>query len=248
MDTHGVSPLGLGLFPLQEAARLARLDVQTARRWAEGYTFRTRSGDTKVSPGILQLAFAPMGRHHDLTFAEMLTLRLVKQFKATGLSLPTIKRVAERAAADFGLPNPLISQRFRTDGQRVFIELQQHPPANDGPRLQRSEREVIDILTGQRQFMDIVEPSFKDLDWEHDSAARWWPLSTNSSVVIDPLVVFGAPHISGTRVPTEPVADAVRAEGGGTTAVAAAADWFGLTEEQVRDAIRFETEWPRRAA
>lgn len=31
--------LGLGLFPLPEAARLAQLDVQTARRWAEGYPF-----------------------------------------------------------------------------------------------------------------------------------------------------------------------------------------------------------------
>jgi len=242
------SPIGLGVFPLQEAARLARMNVQTARHWTEGYQFRTRDGGKKASPGVLHPALPPIGRHHDLTFAEMLTLRLVKQFKSTGLTLLTIKRVAERAAADFELSTPFISRRFRTDGRRVFIELREQPSANDEPRLSPREREVIEVLTGQRQFTEVVEPSFKDLDWEDDLASRWWPLTQTRSVLLDPHVIFGMPHIAGTRVPTEQVAAAVRAEGGGSAAITTTADWFGISTEHVRDAVQFEDEWPRRAA
>jgi len=59
-------------------------------------------------------------------------------------------------------------------------------------------------------------------------------------------VVFGAPHVAGTRIPAEQIAAAVRAEGGEATGIAAAAEWFGLTAAAVHDALRFESEWPRR--
>jgi uncharacterized protein (DUF433 family) len=99
---------------------------------------------------------------------------------------------------------------------------------------------VIEVLTGQRQFAEVVEPSFKDLEWEDDLASRWWPLTTAHSVVVDPRVLFGAPHIAGTRVPTAPVAAAAVTEGSED----AAAQWFGILASQVRDAVRFEAEWP----
>jgi uncharacterized protein (DUF433 family) len=239
---------GLGLFPLPEAARLAQLDARTARRWAEGYSF-TYKGEKRFSRGVMPLALDQVGGHRDLTFAEMLTLRLVKAFKGVGLALPVIRLVAERAAADFGMPMPFVSRRFRSDGRKVFVELQKEPPANDEPGITKRERDLIEVLSGQHQFADVVEPSlFANVDWQNDLASRWWPLGKACAVNLDPTIVFGAPHVAGTRVPTRVIAEAVKAEGGGDSAVDAVAEWHGLTDRQVQDAVRFETEWFMRAA
>lgn len=242
------SPLGLGLYPLPDAARLAQLAPRTARRWAEGYDYR-QSGVTRHSPGVMGLTLAPIGGARDLTFPEMLTLRLVKGFRGAGLSLHTIKRVAEVAARDFGTTTPFVSRRFRTDGQKMFVELQQVEPANDEPALAKRERELIEALNKQRVFADVIEPSlFQNVGWADDLAARWWPLGHDRAVVLDPATVFGAPSIARTRVTTAAIADAVRAEGGREAAIGAVAEWQGLTPDQVRDAVNFETGWLRRAA
>ena len=198
---------------------------------------------------VLGPAIGTAGGRRELTFPEMLTLRLVKGFRGAGLSLPTIKRVAAVAAADFGTVTPFVTRRFRTDGRRVFVELQETGAANDEPALPRRERELVDILTRQREFADIVEPSlFQNVDWRDDIAARWWPLGPGRAVVLDPAALFGAPHIRQTRVPTDALAATVQAEGGGDPAIAAVADWYGVSSEQVRDAVEFETVWLRQAA
>jgi uncharacterized protein (DUF433 family) len=239
---------GLGLFPLPDAARLAQLDPGTARRWSEGYSF-TYKGEKRVSHGIMPLALDRVGAHRDLTFAELLTLRLVKAFKGAGLGLPTIKRVAERAAADFGIAMPFVSRRFRTDGRKVFIEIQEETPANDAPAIPMRDRKLIEVLSGQHQFADVVEPSlFANVDWHDGLASRWWPLGRSCAVNLDPAILFGAPHVAETRVPTSIIAEAVTAEGGGVEAIRAVAEWHGMTLDQVRDAIRFETEWLKRVA
>lgn len=235
--------LGRGLYPLPVAAQLAQLDRRTARRWAEGYTYRN-AGAPRASPGVMPLSFQRIGREQDLTFAELLTLRLVRAFRDLKFGLPTIKRIAEQAAADYDLAAPFASRRFRTDGVRVFIELQTVKPGNDEPGIPRHERELIEVLTRQRNFADVVEPSlFANVEWDGDDAARWRPMGQGTSVVLDPLVSFGAPRIDGTGVPTAAIAAAVRAEGSGDAAMQAVADWYGVPAAGVRDALRFETEW-----
>jgi uncharacterized protein (DUF433 family) len=249
MNEHVPSPmLGIGLYPLSEAAKLAQLDAQTTRRWAEGYDFRYR-GELRHSPGVMGLALEPIGGRRDLTFPEMLTLRLVKGFRGAGLTLRTIKRVAEVAAADYGTATPLVTRRFRTDGRNVFIELQAARPDLDAPAFPARERQRINVLSRQREFGEIVEPSlFQNLEWDDDLAARWWPLGRSRSVMVDPRTLFGAPHIEGTRVPTAAVAATVRAEGSDAEAIAFVADWHGISPAQTKDAVEFETRWFRKAA
>jgi uncharacterized protein (DUF433 family) len=247
MNAHA-QLFGMGLFPLPDAARLAQLDPGTARRWAEGYSF-TYKGEKRVSRGIMPLTLERLGVHRDLTFAELLTLRLVKAFKGIGLGLPTIKRVAERAAVDFDITMPFVSRLFRTDGRKVFIEIREETPANDEPAIPKRDRKLIEVLSGQHQFADVVEPSlFANVDWQDDIASRWWPLGKSCAVNLDPAVLFGAPHVAQTRVPTSIIADAVRAEGGGDEAIRTVSEWHGMTLDQVRDAMRFETEWLKRVA
>ena len=249
MNVHTPLPaFGLGLYPLAEAARLAQIDTRTARRWSEGYDFLYQ-GRKRHSPGVMELKLQASGDHPDLTFQEMLTLRLVRGFRGVGLSLRTIKKVAQVAAADLQTLTPLVTRRFRTDGRKVLMEVAEMAPANDEPGLPPRERKLIDVLTRQQEFADVVEPSlFRNVDWHDDLAVRWWPLGTDRAVVVDPTVLFGAPRIAETRVPSSAIMASVRAEGGGEPAIRAVAHWYGISSGQVLDAVEFETSWLRQAA
>ncbi len=241
--------LGRGLYPLGEAARLAQLPPQTARRWADGNAYRYR-GESRSSAGLIRPELPPLQGIRDLTFPEMLTLRMVKAFRSTGLGLRTIKRVAEKAAQEYKSTTPLVSKRFRTDGRRIFVELQREAAVNDGPPAPKSERHLIDVLSGQVQFAQVVEPSlFQNLEWQDEwHAARWWPGGLAAGVVVDPAVIFGAPRLAETSIPTAVIAKAFAAEGGDKAATQAVAEWHGITAHQVEKAVAFETEWLKQAA
>lgn len=249
MNAASPSLLGLGLYPLPEAARLAQIDSKTARRWVEGNSFVHR-GERRRSRGVVQPALAKGddGRRV-LTFPELLTLRLVRAFRGQGLSLPTIKRVAAKAAEDYDVGNPLVHRRFLTDGRSIFVELSAATAANDEPAIPPREQELVEVLSGQRQFAEVVRPSlFDNVEWHDDIASAWWPLGEAGGVILNPRVSFGAPCIGYTGIPTSVVATEARTEGGNAAAIAAVADWHGITTEQVQNAIRFETEWRKRAA
>ena len=240
--------LGQGLYPLAEAAWLAQIPPTTARRWTQGYDDHSR--DRVVHrKALISTQLPPERGSTDLTFVEMLTLRLVRGFREARLSLQTIRRVADIASRVFDTPTPFVSRRFRTDGQEIFVELQNMLPPTDDPVMPKHERHLINVLTGQHQFAEIVEPSlFANVDWHNDIASRWWPLGASHGVVLDPVHMFGAPRIRDSRVPTSVIAEAVRAEGGDAAAIAAVAEWFHVSPAHVCDAVHFETRWSKRAA
>lgn len=221
---------------------LAGLDATTARRWMRGYSYKHK-GEQKQSAPVLHRPFPPTEAHAELTFEELLTLRLVRAFREKGLGLPTIKAAAKVAAARYGIGNPFVTKAFRSDGRTVFIDLTQ------SGQVQGGERILVEALTGQQQFRDVVEPSlFKDVVFVGDVPGQWFPLGKERPVVIRPDRAFGAPHVRDTGVRTDVVADAVAAEGGDDAAIHSVAAWFGFTEEQVRAADQAETGWRTRAA
>lgn len=231
---------GRGTYPIRVAARLAHLDPQTARRWLEGYEYGYR-GERRQSVPISYLARARQEGGLVLDFEQLLTLMLVKAFKNRGLGLPTIKRAAARAQEVYGTPNPFVTKRFRSDGNHVFIDLEASARGR--------ERELINVLSDQREFREIVEPSlFRDLVFVGDEAGEWWPLGRDHTVVLAPARQFGAPIIAGKGIRTDVLAQAVLAEGGGDEGVKAVADWYDLTPAQVRDAVQFEGAWQEKQA
>lgn len=230
------------LYPLAYAAALAGLDARTARRWIRGYTYK-HGGEVRRSPPVVP-EWANLDAANDrLSFQELLTLRLVRAFQKHGLGLPTIKRAAKAAQERFGVGQPFVTKAFRTDGREVFLALEK------APEVKGEERMLVHALTGQQQFVDVVEPSlFKDVVFVGDVPGEWFPLGKEHAVVLRPDRAFGAPHIDGTGVRTDVVADAMAAEGGDEAAQQAVAEWFGLTAAQVADAVAAEAQWQTRTA
>ena len=225
------------LYPVTYAARLVGLDANTARRWAHGHAYRYK-GERRQAVPIVHLIPSREAGTQGFTFEQLLTLRLVRAFREQGLGLPTIKKAAQIAVERFNTANPFVSKLFRTDGRAVFIDLEQRG------NLPGSERVMVNALTGQQQFRDVVEPSlFRDVVFFDDRPGEWFPFGMARSIVIRPDRAFGAPHVKDRGVRTDVLADAVAAEGGGDEGVKAAASWFGVPDGQVRDAIAAEAEW-----
>jgi uncharacterized protein (DUF433 family) len=104
------------------------------------------------------------------------------------------------------------------------------------------QRDVADSLLDLKrlQFVmtTIVEPSFKDFEYDDRRVIRWRPSTTERDVVLDPQVAFGQPIIEGAGIPTQVIDDALIAEGSERKV----AQLFDIGVAQVRQAVRFERE------
>ena len=144
----------------------------------------------------------------------------------TDVSLQKLRQALVVAQDLLKHDHPLTTARFRTDGQRLFVEIGQE---TDLPQL-------YDILGRQYGFHRVIEPSFKDVDLDIE-ITRWWPLGKRRSVALDPQRSFGAPIASGSGIPTAALALAAERHGSAREA----ARWHPpATEREVQDAIAFE--------
>lgn len=197
---------------------------QTVSRWLRGYDFGT-DGEGHSEP-----LWRPDYQNDDdlieLSFRDLIELRFVKAFRDIGLALPTVRQCYQRAAEEVQDDRPFSTQKFRTDGKTIFLEI------TEGIQ----EPKLIDLRRRQNVFRTIVEPSLKDLEFDASAVARWFPLGIQRrSVVIDPARSFGRP-IAASGVPTEVLKRAVDVEG----SIKKVAALYGVLESEVRDAVTFE--------
>lgn len=225
MQRDGSAYLGLGIYTLGEASRLSGVSAQRIRRWLLGYRY-TYEGRLHSQAALFRGQIAPFDSKLELGFRDLLEIRIVDAFAEAGLGLPTIRKALERASKLIDSDHPFSTAQFRTDGRAIFLELQELD----------NEPILVDILKGQYAFRKIIEPSFKNLEFIDGEAIRWWPLTRQRTVVVDPAVAFGQPIASRSGVPTLALANAVKAEGSVQRVSAA----YRVTVDEVRDAIEFE--------
>ena len=225
MQRDGSLYLGLGIYTLSEASRLSGVAPQRIRRWLMGYRYNYEGQSLSQAP-LFKGQIAPFESKLELGFRDLLEVRIVNAFAEAGLGLPTIRKALERAASTIENDHPFSTARFRTDGRAIFLELQD---------LER-EPILVDILKGQYAFRKIIEPSFKNLEFSDGEAIRWWPMSRQKTVVVDPTIAFGQPISARSGIPTLALANAANAEG----SIQRASKTYRVTVEEVRDAQEFE--------
>lgn len=233
--------MGTGLYGLPEAARYLRVPSATLRRWVTGYAFAADGdqNERRSSTPVLRRPVVVVEGEMVLTFADLVELQFVSLFRRHGVSLPVIRAAAARAAQLFQTDYPFNVRRLQTDGRRIFAELD--PERVEGvPR----ERVVQELKEGQIVLGPFAEMFYKDLDYDHDVASCWWPLGKKNRAVLDPARNFGKPSDDVTRVPLYPLYRMVRAG----EPVASVARWYGVDEEAVETALRFESGYLLKAA
>lgn len=228
---NAVSPqaefVGVGLYTINEAAKLLKSKPRTIRRWVEGYDYR-RNGEKAHSAPLWRPDISLGEDGVELSFRDLIELRFISALTGLGLSIRTIRSCLDVARECIDSDRPFSSGRFRTDGKHIFLQGVNHL---DDPVL-------IDLRRRQYVFNGVIERTFKDLDLEEDLVTRWRPYRGKESIVVDPKRSFGQPISSEFGVPTIVLAEAVQAEGS-TARVAAL---YEVDRAVVADAVRYHAE------
>lgn len=212
-------------FQRDEDARASAITRKTLTRWLRGYRFEA-NGRTGWSPPLWTPDYANDDDQVELSFRDLIELRFVRAFRELGLSLPAVRECFARAVEAVHDPRPFSTSRFRTDGKTIFLEVTSRV----------REAELIDLRRRQGVFRSFVAPSLKDLEFDADIVARWFPLGTNRRVVVDPARSFGRPISAESGVPTEVLATAVEVEGSPERAAAV----YEVPLAEVRAALVFQ--------
>ena len=129
-------PIGIGYYTAADAARLLRMPPRNVRRWLAGYTTK-RAGKAVAMPPLWTPQLPANDDHLELGFRDLVELRFVAAFTAEGLALQTIRACLATARELVDSDHPFSTQRFKTDGKRIFLETVhriEHGPA-DGSNL-----------------------------------------------------------------------------------------------------------------
>ncbi len=213
---------GIGAYTLPEAGRLLAVSPAMLRRWLFGYAYDRRGERVEQAP-LWRAQYGVDQEEPLLGFRDLLEARIVRGLRQQGLGLPTIRAGLTMASELVGDAHPFSTTSFRTDGRRLFLQL--------------GEGELVDLRLLQQVFRTVVEPSFRDLDYDTDQACRWW-LTPKHTVVIDPQRAFGQPILAESGIPVMAVQKAVIAEG----SIERVATMFELKPAIVREALSFAGE------
>jgi uncharacterized protein (DUF433 family) len=167
-----------------------------------------------------------------LTFLNLVEVHMLCVFRRYhGVPLQKLRRVVTTLARRYPHEaNPLATRRFWIDGKSVFTE------------------ELGDLVSlsepGQLALPEVVELYAKRVEWSGSTPRRLFLFTTRpelevdeeppKSIVIDPAIAFGQPVVAGTRITADVLFG--RFEAGET--IEALADDYGITQQQVQDAIR----------
>jgi uncharacterized protein (DUF433 family)/DNA-binding transcriptional MerR regulator len=226
--------IGLGLYSIAEAAKLARVPVASLRRWVFGYRYKHEGLHARVRPVITADHVNLPDGERVVTFRDLIEIQFVHSFRQHGVSWPMIRRAADAAVRLTGDDHPFSSQKFVTDGRTIFADVAQS----------LKENKLLDLSSNQVAMRNVLLPSLRaQLDVGELGANRWWPLGRRRQVVIDPARQFGQPISVREGVPTSVLSAAYSA----THSFKKAAAWYEVTEAVVRTAVQFERQFAKAA-
>lgn len=206
--------LGRGTYSVAEAARLVRMNANTARAWfgARGRPLLTsdyprHAGDFAVS------------------FLDLMEAHAVRKLREVSVAMPVIRRSRERLVLDLDTTHPFAHRGLYTDGKNILADF--NKVEDDG--------NLREALSGQGFFREL-QSLLHRVDYHDDSQliARW---TAYDDVLIDPEIALGKPAVEGTATHTHIIHRQYYANGEKAGLVA---DLFDITEAQVNHAVEFE--------
>jgi len=207
--------LYLPAYQVSDAAHYASTSVRTISYWQHG-------------GGQLGPPLPGRERRQPLSYLQLVEVAFVATFRLLGVSLQRIRRAREYAAQTLHGEYPFVDYRWQTEGYHVLLDLREVEREAAFGRL------IVGDAHGQLAWQPLVVERFGQFDYVHELAVIWHVAGRGSAVVIDPRVSFGAPTVSG--VPTW----AIKGRYDAGESLNDILDDFGLTEDQLEDALRFE--------
>ncbi len=200
-------------YQVREVARYAQISSDTVADWHKAGTRKTLlSKDSKAS----------------LSYMQLIEVAVVAAFRKAGASLANIRSAREYVANQFGSEYPFAEYRFKSDGKRIVMELQDI----DG---EKGKGKILRPDQGGQLAWHLILGRLAEFDYESQGIViKWRVAGPKSPIIIDPRIAFGAPTVDGT--PTW----ALSGRWNAGESVSEIADDFELKEELVREALIFE--------
>jgi len=221
--------LGVGVYEVSRAAKLAEVPPSRARAWVRGYHRSAQDGErpTRGKP-LLGSRLSSVTSDALVTFADLIEMRFVHHFRSAGFSwkrilahLPELRRVVLQQRQSGTLS-------FESDGVKIFARTLTADGSTRG----------IELDSRQLVMVDLVRQSFREeLRFSPDGMIESWrPRAQFAHVLIDPNRQFGEPIVE-PGVPTSILADDLVRFGGDAERVA---QRYNVDPAAVIDAHRFE--------
>lgn len=237
----GPQVLEIPLYSVFEASRYLQIPENTLRSWVAGRSYRLRSGRSRRSEPVIELADPVNSRlsFSNLTEAHVLDA-LRRQYQ---VELPQIRQAVNYLREYFRSTHPLIRHEMLTDGKHLFVEA-------------AGVKDVINASRhGQLAMRDLIGLHLQRVEWDQDGfIARLYPFTRSRRspaeeasqprvVTMDPRVEFGRPILKASAVPTAVIADRYKAG----ESIADLADDYGEDPLNIEEAVRCELQ-PAKAA
>jgi len=217
--------IGKGIYSIPDVHRLTGMPSQSISRWVRGYEYK-HQGKKKKSPKLWIPDYKPVNNKIGLSFKDLIEINLVYAFRKTGLSLRIIRNAMTHAQDIFGIDHPFCTMQFLTDGRNIFREVHN----------ETGEPTLEELFKRQIVFKEIISPFLKQLEFDNDILLRWWPLTKNKRVVLDPNRNFGQPIVNKEGVLTEVLANAYKAN----ESIEVVSSWYNVSKPAIKDAIEYE--------
>jgi uncharacterized protein (DUF433 family) len=214
-----MSILGRGVYNLPEAARLTGLRPERVREW-----FRGRKSQTRKP--VFRSDYLSVSGDRAISFHDLIELFVAGQLRDREISLQSLRKVHKRLQVDLKTRHPFCRREILTKGGQVFTL-----GLDDEGR-----EEMIEVLTSQRVFSDILRPFLERIDYDEATAmAQRWCIADR--VVVDPAICLGKPIVGEVGIATAVLAAAYDANDQDAELVA---DWYRINAKHVLAAVEFE--------
>lgn len=236
-DLYGnKDPRDLPAYSVTEAARYLDIAPSTLRQWVSGRSYSTSTGP-KSAPRLITPA--KVGRPSLLSFHNLVEAHVLAGMRLDEkIIMPRVRQALDYVSQKMGVSRPLLSERFLSDGIRLFFRFIEEGENGQAER-------VVDVSDdkGQVQISEAMSAYWRRIT--RDSLGvpiRLFPVVLRDlearPITVDPRRSFGRPVVTDTGIPTFVLAERYRAK---ETIDEIARD-FRLDREKVRIALRYERE------
>jgi uncharacterized protein (DUF433 family) len=234
VETVAVNRFETLLYGIGEAAGYLSIPPTTLRNWVYGSDSH-QHGDGAANSVVT--AIRPERRHEpSMPFIGLAEAYVLAAFRKAGVPMQRIRPAIDVLAGELGLRHALASKSLYTDGAEVLYDYAQD--AGDTPEGEWA-MELVVLRNNQRVFTEVVALYLQRVDFGPDGYARLirLPQYKVAEVTVDPDHAFGRPRFVHGGASIEDVLDLFRAG----EPVDSVADEFGLSRDEVEDAIRVAT-------
>lgn len=210
IESMAVAPSELRLYTIAEASRLAFAPRQTVEHWVNAHFVVDTVSATTESPQLL-------------TFADLISLLVVRELRKSGVGVETIRGAEEHLAKLWGTPKPFAHGDFQTGYGAIVTVIKdgERPAAVRG----KSVQEIL---------YELIKRDLKNVSYDAAKRAALW--RPREHIALRPDLQFGQPCIEGTRVTTRTIRQFLS---GGDT-VQELAQEFDISVDKIEAALKYE--------